>query len=251
MAFNFTEGNRQTIALLSKSGRFWIRPQTCKSYILDALSACFYPEYTELWSIWNPDSGLAKPTKKLNLDRPEFVIWTGTKSAENNAEKFCRFINRLEDMAGVDGRTTVIVPDMGKSKNAAPFIARAPKFWIKTPITASAYLLFLRLAIRLKKRESWTRFLDRMMDKKECPYPDAGYIRLAVRRGNIKGLLEQSLPCLHREGYSDYLLHNHGRGFAWYHPESDGILPSDEKSLKILRLDGRKAELNRMDNKEV
>jgi hypothetical protein len=244
--YNFAPGHRETVAMLDRKGGFFISPQTCKTYVVDALTAFFYPEYAELWSIWNPMSGDKKPRNAPSLDHPEFVVWTGVKTRDKNARKLADFLNRLEAKIGVDGRSEVIVPDSGVGKNSGPIVVRAPGFWIRTPIAASAMVLFLRLAPRMRMKESFDNFLARMLDKKETPYRDAGYIRKAAKSGNIRGLLEQSLPCMHREGYSDYLLHTHGRGFAWYHAESDGILPSDEKSLKTLRIGGRKAELNRM-----
>jgi len=244
--YAFAPGHRETVAMLDTEGGFFISPQTCKSYILDALTAFFYPEYAELWSVWNPMSAHKKPRSHPNLDNPEFVIWTGVLSRERNAEKLASFLNNIEEKMGIDGRSEVIIPDTGMSKGAGPIVIKAPGFWVRSPVAVSAMLLFIRLAPRLRVGEDWDGFMNRMSDSAITNYRDAGYIRAADERGNIKALLERSMPCLHREGYSDYLLHAHGRGFAWYHPESDAILPGDESSLKILRIDGRKAELNRM-----
>lgn len=247
MAYKFASAHRDEVALLNTMGGFFITPQSCKTYVLDALAAYFYPEYAELWSIWNPMSAHGKPKSGPNLDNPEFVVWTGIKTRDRNAKKLQRFLNNLEEKMGIDGRSEVVVPDTGVSKNAGPIVVKCPGWWIRSPISASAMLLFLRLAKRLRLNESWNGFMKRMSDKVKSKHRDAGYIRAAEKRGNVKGLIERRLACFHREGYSDYLLHNHGRGFAWYHGESDAILPFDEKQLKTLRIAGRKAELNRME----
>lgn len=246
--FTFSQGHKQELALLSSTGHFFVKPEGCKDYIHDALAGLFYPEYTKLWSIWHPGSGREgiKDKNSPNLDAPEFVLFCGIKSREKNAEKFAKIIGQLEEKIGLEDRTITVVPEKaGVSKTAGAFVACAPSFWIKSPVLVSAYCTFLRLTIRMHTDEDFDTFVERMMNPKTATSPDAGYLRIARKNGNLAGLIEKSLPCMHREGFSDYLLSDHGRGFAWYHAESDAVYPMDEKRLKILRIDGRIAQLNR------
>lgn len=245
-SYNFAPGHRETIALLANDGSFFVGPQNCRSYIVDALCSLTYPGYAEIWSIWNPIYGDKKPGKSPNLDSPEFVLWTGLKSVENNAKKLSGFLGELEGRIGLEPLSEVIVPNTGQSKTSAPIVIRANRFWIKSPVATSALLTFIKLTPRMRRGERFDDFMARMFDKKLSPYQDAAYLRAANKRGNIRGLLDRSLPAFNREGFSDYLMHSHSRTFSWYHPESDNLYPKDESNLNILRIDGRLDELSRM-----
>jgi hypothetical protein len=218
-------------------------PYPCKDYVHDAVCVHLYPQYAQLWGIYRPDP--FSPENPPNLSAPEFVLFCDVKRAERNAEKFQGIINQLESRMGLDERTTTIIPECGKSDKCGPFIARAPGFWLRSPIGVSAYCTFLRLAIRMQKGEALDDFIARTLDKAQSPCKDAGYIRVAARDGNLGGLMERRLPCFQREGYSDYLLSSHSRGLAWYHAPSDEVLPRDEASLKTLRIEGRKFEVEK------
>lgn len=242
--FQFSQGHKQTLAILDSEGKFFIPPQACKDYLPDALTAYLYPEYSALWSIWYPE--MPKDLKKtaVNMDKVHFVLFCGKKSREKNGEKFRNLINEFEERLGLPEKTTLIVPEeAGCSKDSGPFIVVAPNFWVRSPVLVSAYCTFLRLSIRMHTDENWDQFIKRMGDKKEQNNKDAGYLRLAIKNGNLQGLIDRRLPCMHREGYSDYLLGQHGRTFAWYHAASDATFPMDEERLKLMRIEGRKASL--------
>jgi hypothetical protein len=89
-------------------------------------------------------------------------------------------------------------------------------------------------------------FIERQLDKKENPHPEAGFLRVAHNNGNLQALMERSMPCLNREGFSDYLLSNHGRGFGWYKSEADVHYPMTLAELTSLRIKGRKIELDKL-----
>lgn len=246
MALSLRPGERQHVSVIAANGQQFMPPQSCKSYIGDALCAYFYPEYAGLWSVWNPHSGDRKPSGKLDLDKIQIATWTSAKTREKNAKKLAYLLNQIEECIGAEAKSETYCPNTGVSKNSAPIVVRAPGFWLKSPVTLDALILFARLSPRLRKKESLDKFQERMLDKGESKHQDCAYIRKAIHRGSFGMLLEHSLPCMNREGHSDYLLHHHARGFSWYHPESDDIYPKDEKSLKVLRIEGRKAELNRL-----
>lgn len=242
--YNFRSSHRENIGLLASNGQMFAGPYSCKDYIHDALTHKLYPEYAKLWAIYPPHP--LNLELAPNFDRPEFVLFCDAKRAERNADKFRGIINQLESRMGLSEQTEMIIPDCGRSEKTGPMIARAPGFWVRSPVAVSAYCTLLRLSIRMKMGESLDDFLNRMLDRQQCPYKDAGYIRVASQNGNLAGLMERSLPCLNREGYSDYLLSSHSRGISWYHSASDGTLPMDEESLKKLRIEGRKFELERV-----
>lgn len=242
--YNFKSAHREHIGLLGTDGKMFAGPYGCKDYVHDALTIKLYPEYADLWAIYIPQP--IDTSSPPNLDRPEFVLFCDKNRTERNAEKFRCIINQLEDRMGLGERTEMVLPDCGQGEKTGPIIARAPGFWTRSPVAVSAYCTLLRLAIRMKMRESLDDFFNRMLDKAQAEYKDAGYIRVASQNGNLAGLMERTLPCLNREGYSDYLLSTHSRGISWYHATSDGTLPMDEEGLKKLRIEGRKFEMERI-----
>lgn len=244
--FQFSQGQKQTLAILDSNGHFFIQPQTCKDYLHDSLTAYLYPDYSALWSIWYPEippKDAKRPT--INMDRVHFVLFCGKKSREKNALKFKTLIGEFEDRIGLQDKTDILIPESGVSKDSGPFVAIAPNFWVRSPVLVSAYCTFLRLSIRMFTDENWDQFIERMKDKKEQNNKDAGFLRLAIKNGNLQGILERRLPCMHREGYSDYLLNEHSRTFAWYHSKSDALFPMDEAGLKTLRIEGKTASMCR------
>lgn len=251
MAYDFAAGQRQQVAMLTTGGKFFIRPQSVTEFLVDALTGFIYPEYAELWSIWSPESGRDKTPGKPDMRRPQFVTWTSQKTVKKNAKKLARFINQMEAALGIDDdhRTTCIVQEkVGVGKSVAPIIVITGPFWVKSPITLSFFLTILRLCHKMRLGERFDEFFDRLQDAKANACKDSALIRNAVKKGNLPALIKRELAATNREGFSDYLLHSGGRTFAWYHNPSDAVMPLDEESLMVNRVQGRAAELNRMES---
>lgn len=246
MSYILPPGSRESIAILSEDKKVFAGPFQHRGYVHDSMTFLFYPEYAALWAQFKPHP--LDLDKRPNLERPEFVLWCSLKRMDKNGEKFRSIINQVESRLGLEQRTDVVVPgDTGLSDVAGPFIAQAPNFWIRSPISLSVYALFLKLSIRMKLGESLDDFIGRMLDAKESAYNEAKTLRIANKLGNLKGFFDRSLPCLNREGYSDYLLSADSRDLAWYHAPSDSTLPMNETGLRELRIEGRKFELSRME----
>lgn len=237
--FNLPQAHRGTVTMFNDDGFPFMEPKACKDWIHDGLTHFFFPRYAKLWHIEN------HMTSKPNVDYPAFAFYCSLKSVRKNAKKFASMMNQIEDMMGIDGRTITCYSGTGEGKNSAPFIAMAPKFWIRSPVAVSAYLTFIRLSPYMRIGEPFDDFVKRQLDN-AATHVDAGYMRMADRAGNLKGLLARSLPCLNREGFSDYLLSCHTRGFACYNSEADASQPMDEESLIALRVQGRKSEMERL-----
>lgn len=240
MEYVLPTAHRATTTMLNESGHPFMPPARCKDYVHDALTHHFYPRYAALWHI--TDYKKTAP----NINRPTFVVYCGVKSVEKNAKKFVGFINQVESMMGIEDKSITTVSKTGASQNSAPMISIASNFWIRSPIGVSAYLTFLRLTPYMRLGESFDSFIKRQMDSEQCKNINSAYLRIADKNGNLKGLLERSLPCLNREGYSDYLLSCHSRGFSVYNRQSDTENPMEEQALVALRIKGRKAEMERL-----
>lgn len=243
---------KQTMCLLDKEGRMVGTPQGCRAYLADILATLHYEEYVNLHSIWSPISGhvIEVYKKSVDLENPTIAIWTSAKNRDKNALKFVSIIHEIEESLGV-GLSEVVTDEIPEDSKTGHFIVKASNFWAKSPVLISALTLLMRLSIRMRLNESLNEFFERLLKKNECDYPDAAIFRQAFKCGNITELLEKSLPCIAREGYSDFLLHEHHRGIAWYHSPSDGIFPLDEKRLKVLRVDAVKFELDRLNSYDI
>lgn len=237
-------GRREEVAILATSGGVFAGPYVCLPYLHDAVTYKLYPEYALLFVMYQPPNLYLK--KCPNFDRPKLALWCDKGRSERNAIKFRSIINQLESRMGLDDQTDVRAVEEGSNDKDGAFIAEAPAIWMRSPVLLSAYALFMRLSIRMKSGESLDSFLSRMMDREEANFKEASTLRMAIKMGNIRGLIERTLPCMNREGFSDYLLSDHGRHIAWYHATSDGQLPMTEQALTKLRIEGRKHELNRL-----
>lgn len=238
--YNFPAAYREQVGLLGADGQMFAGPFLCKDYVHDAVGVLLYPSYNQLMTIYTPEP--SKLDSPPNFSRPEFVIYCDGNRAERNGDKFRFIMNQLEARMGLESPTEIVIPECGKTEKASPFIAKTDAFWLRSPVLVSAYLTFLRLAIRMHVGESFDSFIARALDKSKMACKDGGYLRVANKNENLKGLMERKLPCMNREGYSDYLLSSHSRGFAWYHGPSDATLPMAEADLHILRVEGRKHE---------
>ena len=237
--YNFQSAHREQVGLLGADGRMFSGPHGCKDYVHDSVCELLYPNYVSLMGAYRPE-----PTRidsPPSFERPEFTLFCDVNRAERNGEKFRNLMNQLESRMGLS-QTEIVMPECGKTEKSAPFIARTDAFWLRSPVLLSAYLTFLRLAIRMHMGEPLDDFLTRMLDKAKSPGKDSGFLRVANKNGNLSGLIERRLPCMNREAYSDYLLSSHSRGFAWYHAASDDTLPIKEADLFNLRIEGRKHE---------
>lgn len=237
------QSQRGNITLIAENGHPFMLPQACKDFVHDRLTHFFYPRYAKLWHI--SLMGGSFESKPI-LDSPVFVFYCSAKTVEKNAKKFARFMNRVESMMGIDGRTEAFVPNSGGSDKSAAFIAIAPNFWIRSPVSVSTYLTFIRLTPFMKLGEAYEAFIERQMNAKKYAGATSSYLRLAVANGNLQGFIERNLPCLNREGYSDYLLSNHHRGLSGYNRDGDSEFPVTEEALIALRIDERGSEMERL-----
>ena len=229
--FDFDVGARGQLSVVATDGKLFLRPQTCKDYIHDGVTRGVYRKYAKGASLHNPG---CKGT--LNKENPTFVYWTSIDTVQRNAEKFAQMMNQIESIMNL--QPTVAYPvDTGIGDNAAPFVAEADSWWMKSPVAVNAYVLLLRLSVAMKLGESFDNFIDRMSEMKtHDAYSirrDAGYLKEAREKGHIAGLLEKSLPCFNREGHSDYLLSYHERGFVKYKKKTDSAFPMDEDGLWV------------------
>ena len=239
MKYDFSAAMRGQMSLVNTNGKLWMAPQACKDYIHDGMCHHFYPEKTKYRGITN--MGL---TGDLITNFPVFVLWTCSRRVNKNAKKFAWMINQIEERMGIPKEDWTITQtvDTGRANKSAPFIAKAPALWIKSPVGASAYMTFLRLAIAMRLNESLDDFLLRIVeetyvrtlplkDKSYAIVRDAGYVKKAKKMGNLTGLIEQSSLCYNREGNSDYLLSTHMRGFSGYSQKEDKHHPTEESVL--------------------
>lgn len=228
--FDFTQGYKGQVTVVSTKGSLFTRPETCKDYVHDAIMHAIWPVAAKAINVSNV--GLKGA---INLETPTFVLWTSPKKVERNAAKFAQFMNQIESIMGL--RMTVAHPvATGITTQSAPFIAEADSWWMKSPVGVSAYLLFLRLAIAMRLNESFESCIDRITsgkhDSKNAAIGrDAGYLTMAKKKGHLTGLLEKSLPCFNREDYSDYLVSSHGRGFSMYSLKADESIPMTTDKL--------------------
>jgi hypothetical protein len=239
-------GRREEIAILAREKGVFAGPYSCLPYLHDAVTIRLYAEYANLWALYQPP--LMDLKKSPDFDKPKMAIWCDANRAERNAIKFASIMNQLESRMGIEAQTSVrAIADEGSNEKDGAFIADVPPIWFKSPVLLSAYAIFMRLSIRMKKGEAFDDFMARMMDKTESDFKEASLLRMANKLGNIQALIDHSLPCMNREGLSDYLLGDHGRHIAWYHAASDAQLPMKEEALLKLRIDGRKFELSRLE----
>jgi hypothetical protein len=227
--FDFKNAQKGQLSLVATNGKLNFPAQTCKDYAKEAISYSVNRDWSATKGVY--DAGVKG---QINLGNPMFVVWTSPDTVERNALKFTQLINQIETIMGLS--LTVAYPvNTGIGNNAAPYVAEADSWWIKSPIAADAYMLLMRLSIAMRLNEPLEAFVERICAlQKHDKYSitrDAGYFRLAKSKGNLTGLLEKSLPCFNREGYSDWLLSFHERGFSHYNTERDATIAMDEKSL--------------------
>jgi len=222
--------------MLNSDGRIAFEPLVNKDYIHDVITRQLWPEYADLYGVHTP-----QVVGTIDLHATPFVFFCGKKSVEKNAEKFNSVINALEGAIGLRELTTVSIPKDGAGKDSAPFIAVAPSWWTKSPVSLSLYVILLRLTPKMWTDEKgWDGFLTRMLDEKEHPQKDATYLRMINASGNLDAILGGQAPCMNRENYADYLLSSHIRNIVTYDPIEDASYPLSEDGLVKFRIDSRR-----------
>lgn len=240
----FPRSQRQTVSFMHEDGtQLWngMTADGCKDEAVYKLTRQIEPEYANLTGIM---PGVVTSSLKVNLERPGFIMYMSPKNLERNAEKFLRIIHSIEEILGVEQSEVQLVETPEKWK-AIPFIAIADPFWIKSSVAAHFYFTLMRLAPYMKMREKLSKFLDRIVERRVAKkdgedtikaVKEAGYIHAAQNSGVLAGFMERELPCLNREGLSDWLLSTRGRGIATYSIKSDSVYPTDRESLYQMRV---------------
>lgn len=218
------------VSIVNMDGELFLKPQSCKDYVQDVIMHFLYPKLAKVLNIYNVGfSG------SPSLDKPVFVYWSTKKTAERNSIKFLHLINQLEKIMGLE--PTVSYPvNTGTSKSSCPIVAEADVWWMKSPVALSAYLTFMRLCIAMRLDESFDDFIARITKNPGAStnyaiQRDCRYIELAKKKGHLAGLMEKSLPCLNRDGYIDYALSGHDRGFSGYKLKLDERFPLTKDEL--------------------
>lgn len=243
--FDFKTGLMGQLSVVGTNGKLFLPPQTSKDSIHEAITWSIYPEFAERRKI-----DKHKSNGQVKLDNPIFVHWTSTENSERNSIKFSRIIGQIEDIMGLT--PTIAYPvEAGAGGTASPFVAKVDSWWMKSPISVSAYLLFMRLSIAMRFDEPLDAFINRMLNiKAAARYSikrDAGYLESAHKKGNLSGLFQKTLPCLKRDSYSDYLLSKPDRGFSNYSIAKDKKLNPYEQvqSKNAKKLISKKARAER------
>jgi len=230
MNFDFASACAGQLSAVSRKGELLFPPQTCKDYTKDGISRGVNRDWATKRNQYDP--GVKKG--QISLERPTFVYWTKPDTVDRNAVKFTQLINQVETILSVPASHAYPVSS-GATDDAAPFVAEADGWWVKSPVATDFYLLLMRLSITMRLNEDLQLFIDRMTGTaSHSRHPitrDAGYLNRAKINGTLSGFLENSLPCLNREGYSDHLLSSNERGIASYSIKADKKHPLDEASL--------------------
>jgi hypothetical protein len=220
-----------TVGLLGPKRELYLDGQSCKDFIHDAITHAFYPEYAVNYGVY--DYRLVKTP--LNPERLEAYVFVRGDEYDRCHERFSRVIADLEERMGLERRVEVFyLNGEKKSGSTRPIVASLHPFWFKTPVAVSMFLSLFRGAEAIKKEHTFDGFMDDVIARK-VNWRDAGYLRVANHYGNINGFISRSLPCMSREGFSDYLLSHHSRGIAWYHAQDDAQYPMREEELKAIR----------------
>lgn len=210
----------------------YVGAQGCKDYVHDGLTFNFYPDYGANYGI--ADNRQNRDVK-IDPNDVEFFIYVRAGVYKETAEIFTEFMADLEDRMGLEKRVKVIKVDgyeakVKKPSATHPLVVSVHEFWVKSPVCVSMFLTLLRSCEVFKKGQTFDKFVDDTVHYRINFGKDAGYIRVAHMYGNINGFISRSLPCMNREGFSDYLLSHHNRGITWYDAQNDHF-PMTEKEL--------------------
>lgn len=238
----FPKAHRRTISMLHENGTttFW-KPVVCKDELINRLIKQIVPQYANIWG-YNPDTPLSKI--RANLDRPGFVVYLGREQREKNALKFIEIIHQVEEILGIEHPSAPELPKVGEDRKSAPLVVRADSWWIRSPVSLSFYFVLLRIAPFMRMRESFDKMVARIRKRQHETKKDgfskkikeALYIEKSKKNGNWDGFLNKTLPCLNREGRSDWLLQTTGRGIVSYNQGFDIEYPMSYDELFNLRV---------------
>ncbi len=237
--FNFGSGYRGQLSMVNTKGELFLDAQACKDAVHDALTYQIYNGYA------NVSDQMANHTRhgEAILTNPIFVLWTSPKTVERNAAKFMQLMNKIESILELPTKTVAYAVSSGVvDEKASPFVAEAPSWWLTSPISVSAYLTIMRLAVFVRINEGVDEFIARVIERAKSEKGnfairrDCKYLQIAIRKKNWEGLLNKSLKCLNREDFSDWLFSTNTRGFAIYDSTSDKG-PMTEREILDLQAD--------------
>lgn len=236
----FPKAHKRSVSMLHKNGKTIGYPQVdgCKDALQQKICRQLYPDYSNLHSLAH---GAPLSKMQANLDKPGFVLYTSLENRERNAAKFLKVIHQIEGLLEVPTSSTIELPAMPEDCKSGPIVAIADQWWVKSPINFSVYFTFFRLAPFMMMRESLNKFITRIRtrqvaDGDKKPVPEANYIETAINNGNLSAFLEKTLPCMNREGFSDWLLATSNRGIVNYSRADDKKFSLKEDELFKLRV---------------
>jgi hypothetical protein len=247
----FPKAHQRSISMLHKNGITIGFPSVdgCKDQLQQKICRQLYPDYANLYGL---AGGLPLTKCQADLTNPGFIVYVGKEGRERTAAKFLRMIHQIEALLDVPTVSTTELPEVDETCKSGPIVARTDQWWLKSPISVTLYFNFLRMAPYMKMRENLQKFLTRIRQRTVADgdtkaVTEASYIETAINNGNLAAFFGNTLPCMNREGFSDWLLATATRGICNYNAKDDKKFPLKEEELYNLRV-GKEVEKARKKN---
>lgn len=179
------------MSVMSKVGTLAFMPVTCKemfckSILIDILDFKYYGLYMDRYR-WD----------KADLDCPNVVIWVrDNRSARaNNIQEA---LNLLSSRMGLKSAIVRLVEN-----NKTAIAIEVDPWYFKSSVSTHGLMTFIRIGAKRYPTSNLDKLINYTIENDDG---DGEQLRVAVSTGCLVGFLDKTLPCLKRDGRSDWLV---------------------------------------------
>lgn len=216
------------MAMLNTNNGLLFNPQTCKETFVCAVG-------NELVFDRKSTFGYnARWDGRIDRERPKMVIFFGKKNDKKYSRK--EAILRVYSSLAVFNRVLGLpLPYVDRLQGVRAFVVRFDPWYLRSSVSLHFILTIIRASAIFKdiplylnsgdkKKDAW-EIIDFIVGKDSSHHADSNQMTQALSAGNITGIINKTLPCVNREGYTDWHYGNQWGpcwpGIAGYLAETD------------------------------